>query len=226
MGDRVRSVRGLSQRPPWSAPSLQALRARYQRGASTWQRASPRPTPAGRQGCRQQRPFSSFSTCFILFSPHVAACSPGQVHRHRNGQRCTRCESLPDQCGLHRGIQPRSSARPHRRCRFAGPHRGLRCSSGVGARPSSARRLTGGPQLAPITDELTSALAFGQHAFALDTVIALVERSRSNQRSRAARPDRRVRWPSRLVATASEDRLNISPWPCEIYGCLEFGSSC
>src|SRR5215831_16477930 len=37
-------------RPPWSAPSLQALRARYQRGASTWQRASPRPTPAGRQG--------------------------------------------------------------------------------------------------------------------------------------------------------------------------------
>ena len=28
-----------------------------------------------------------------------------------------------------------------------------------------------------------------------------------------------------LVATAEEDRLNISPWPGEIYGCLEFGSS-
>jgi hypothetical protein len=52
-------------------------------------------------------------------------------------------------------------------------------------------------------------LAFGQHAFALGTVIALAERPRSNRRSRAARPDRRVRWPSRLVATAAEDRLNF-----------------
>src|SRR5262245_39023277 len=31
--------------------------------------------------------------------------------------------------------------------------------------------------------------------------------------------------PSRLVGRATEDRLNISPWPGEIYGCLEFGSS-
>jgi hypothetical protein len=52
-------------------------------------------------------------------------------------------------------------------------------------------------------------LAFGQHAFALGTVIALAERSRSNRRSRAARPDRRVRGPSRLVATATENRLSF-----------------
>ena len=36
---------------------------------------------------------------------------------------------------------------------------------------------------------------------------------------------RAASWPSRLLATAEEDRLNISPWPGEIYGCLEFGSS-
>jgi len=33
------------------------------------------------------------------------------------------------------------------------------------------------------------------------------------------------RWPACLVATTAEDRLNISLWPGEIYGCLEFGSS-
>jgi hypothetical protein len=47
-------------------------------------------------------------------------------------------------------------------------------------------------------------LAFhGQHAFALDTVIALAE----------SRPDLGLRWPSRLVATAAEDRLSVKRNP-------------
>src|SRR5262249_18480970 len=33
-------------------------------------------------------------------------------------------------------------------------------------------------------------------------------RARSHRRCRTARPDLRERWPSRLVATAAEDRLN------------------
>jgi hypothetical protein len=55
----------------------------------------------------------------------------------------------------------------------------MRCSSRLGAAPSSARRL----RLASprhIADELTSVLPFhGQHAFALGTVIALAECSRA-----------------------------------------------
>jgi|SRR5215471_17446771 len=48
----------------------------------------------------------------------------------------------------------------------------LACGN-LGAPPSSVRRLR--TQLPPITDELTSALAFdGQRAFALGAVIALV----------------------------------------------------
>ena len=63
--------------------------------------------------------------------------------------------------------------------------------------PNSRRREVGKP---PITDELTSVLAFhGQHAFALGTVIALPE----------SRPDLGERWSSRLVATAAEDRLSF-----------------
>src|SRR6516225_9997308 len=45
---------------------------------------------------------------------------------------------------------------------------------------------------------------------------------RPHRRCRTSRPDLGERWSSRLVATAAEDRLNISPWPGEIYGCLEF----
>jgi hypothetical protein len=51
-----------------------------------------------------------------------------------------------------------------------------------------------------VTDELTSVLAFhGQHAFALGMVIPLAE----------PRPDLGERWPSRLVATAEENRLSF-----------------
>ena len=51
---------------------------------------------------------------------------------------------------------------------------------------------------------LKSVLAVkGQHAFALGTVIALDGGGRWS-----ARPDLGELWPSRLVATAEEDRLN------------------
>jgi hypothetical protein len=55
----------------------------------------------------------------------------------------------------------------------------------------------------PITDELTSVLAFhGQHAFALGTVIASAE----------SRPDLRQRWSSLLVATAAVDHVSTTIW--------------
>ena len=56
-----------------------------------------------------------------------------------------------------------------------------------------------------IDDEVTSVLAFGgQHAFALGTAMALAERSRSYCRC-LSWPDLGERWPSRLVATASQN---------------------
>jgi len=62
-------------------------------------------------------------------------------------------------------------------------------------------------QLPPITDELSSVLAFhGQHAFALGSAIALAERSRRW----LAGPDLGKRWPSRLVATAQNHRCSVS----------------
>jgi len=80
-------------------------------------------------------------------------------------------------------------------------HLGGRGPGRLGAATASEDRLRGGiPTLPPITDELTSVLAFhGQHAFALGTVIALAE----------SRPDLCWRWPSRLVATASETSAAI-----------------
>ena len=51
---------------------------------------------------------------------------------------------------------------------------GERWPSRLVATPSSARRLKGWIPLPPITDELTSVLAFhGRHAFALGTLITL-----------------------------------------------------
>src|SRR5262249_26890313 len=44
-------------------------------------------------------------------------------------------------------------------------------------------------------------LLWGQHAFALGTIIALAE----------SRPDLGKRWPSRLVATAAEKRRSVMP---------------
>jgi hypothetical protein len=62
----------------------------------------------------------------------------------------------------------------------------------------------------PITDKLISVLAFhGQHA--LGTVIALAERPEPRRWS--AKPDLRERWPSRLVATAAENRLSFERNP-------------
>jgi len=53
---------------------------------------------------------------------------------------------------------------------------------------------------AEVCDELASVLAFhGQHAFALGTAIA----------NWPGVPDLGERWPSRLVATAAEDRLSF-----------------
>jgi len=57
------------------------------------------------------------------------------------------------------------------------------------------------------------------------TMAAAKRRVRESCAGWTSRPDPGGRWSSRLVATAAEDRLNISPWPGEIYGCLEFGSS-
>jgi hypothetical protein len=83
---------------------------------------------------------------------------------------------------------------------------------GDGGVSSSPERLE--PQLPPITDELTSVLAFhGQHAFALGTAIALAERSWPHRWCWTSRPDLGERWPSRLVATAAEDRLSIKRNP-------------
>jgi hypothetical protein len=39
----------------------------------------------------------------------------------------------------------------------------------------------------------------------------LSKKSRPHRECWPARPDLRKRWPSRLVATAAEDRLNIQP---------------
>jgi hypothetical protein len=106
------------------------------------------------------------------------------------------------QCGGQAGVSRRrgDGSKAPSSARTARPHLGVRCSSGLGAPASTARRLRVGwsPTSPPITDELTSVLAFhGQHAFALGTIIASAE----------SRPDLGRRWPSRLVATAAEDRL-------------------
>jgi hypothetical protein len=106
------------------------------------------------------------------------------------------------QCGGQAGVSRRrgDGSKAPSSARTARPHLGVRCSSGLGAPASTARRLRVGwsPTSPPITDELTSVLAFhGQHAFALGTIIASAE----------SWPDLGRRWPSRLVATAAEDRL-------------------
>src|SRR5262249_16253907 len=95
------------------------------------------------------------------------------------------------------------------RCGTAGPHLGgLRCSSGLGAPPSSTRRLR--TPLPPITDKLTSVLAFhGRHAFALGTAMTNWPTPGPHRRCRTAQNDYGPGWPcaSRLVATAAENRL-------------------
>src|SRR5262249_36280498 len=102
--------------------------------------------------------------------------------------------------------QRRECPQRYRRCRIAGPDLRLRCSPGLGAPPSSARRLKEWPLLI-IGDEPRSVLAFhGQHAFTLGTARAV---RLSYRRLHEARRDLGHRRSCRLVATA-DSRLTYS----------------